>query len=206
MLFGRKTKCSLRETSRMSTSSCRGIRSRKDASRAAKPPPRTRTWGFAYMSKLLCEGCRSSLRGGSRRVIGETATDGCGFARTLPAARTERPTAPRRAPSQRGTSARLLDLEREPLAGREVAGHEAHELVAAGLQLRHDGLAGAGVELLALGQERRLVEHAALGLGGGGHDRQAVGRGTGVLDRDVHVPGLQRRLVGLDPHLPERGV
>lgn len=42
----------------------------------------------------------------------------------------------------------LLDVEGQLLARGVVARHEAHELVAAGLEVGHDGLACAGRELL----------------------------------------------------------
>ena len=57
-------------------------------------------------------------------------------------------------------------------------------------------------ELLALGQEGRLVEHAARRLGRVGDDGQPVHGAAGVLDREGHLAGLDGGGVGLDPHSP----
>ena len=90
------------------------------------------------------------------------------------------------------------------LAGHVVTGDEAHELVPARLEVGHQLARGAGREVLALGEVGALVEQAAARLGRSRRDRQAVGRRAGVRDREGDVPGLDARLIGLDPHVAER--
>src|SRR3954447_9765977 len=96
------------------------------------------------------------------------------------------------------------DGERDVLARRVVAGHVADELVLAGRQRGAERLALAAAEDLALGEDRVVVEHAALELGGGLDDPHAVPRGALVADGEGDLAGLDLRHVALDPHVAER--